>query len=222
VMMTRWPADAVEALLDAEIRRFEEYGVRVDWYLFPPSSPADMPRRLQQRGLAPASTRWLLTELATLPSPPSLPPDLRIEIAASALAMDAWRRASAAGFGVNEATGQRYHDAYVGQPRSSENVELRIHYVGYLNDVPVSSSTLLLAGGIACMWDVSTVPEHRRNGYGACLTRAGLDDARRRGYRYASLNSSSAGYAMYRSLGFNIEVEIPEYHWTPQRERERA
>src|SRR5204862_5366933 len=135
------------------------------------------------------------------PSPPALPPDLRIEIAASALAMDDWRRASAAGFGVSEATGQKYHDAYAGHPRSSRNVELRLHYVGYRNDVPVSSSTLLLAGGIACMWDVSTVPEHRRRGYGAWLTRVGLDDARRKGYRYASLNSSLMGYSVYRSLG---------------------
>ena len=94
--------------------------------------------------------------------------------------------------------------------------------VGWVDAGGAVLAACLLAGGIACMWDVSTVPEHRRNGYGACLTRAGLDDAKRRGYRYASLNSSSAGYAMYRSLGFNVEVEIPEYHWTPQRERERA
>ena len=33
VLMTRWPAAAVENYLDAELRRFEEYGVPVDWYL---------------------------------------------------------------------------------------------------------------------------------------------------------------------------------------------
>jgi ribosomal protein S18 acetylase RimI-like enzyme len=219
VLMTRWPAADVEDYIGAELRRFEEYGVAVDWYLFPPSSPTDLPVRLQQRGLVPGSTRWLLTELATLPSPPSMPSNFRLEVAESSLSMDAWRRASAAGFGMSEASAQRYHDAYVGQPRSSENVELRIHYVGYVNDVPVSSSTLLLAGGIACMWDVSTAPEHRRKGYGSCLTRVGLDDARRKGYRYASLNSSSRGYSVYRSLGFNVEFAIPEYHWTPRRTR---
>jgi ribosomal protein S18 acetylase RimI-like enzyme len=217
VLMTRWPAAEVEEYIDAELHRFEGYGVPVDWYLFPPSAPADMPLRLQRRGLVPGSTPWLLTDLATLPSPPSMPPNFRIEAAESPLAMDAWRRASAAGFGVSEATGQRYHDAYVGQPGSSENVELRRHYVGYLDDLPVSSSTLLLAGGIACMWDVSTVPEHRRKGYGACLTRIGLDDARRKGYRYASLNASTLGYSVYRTLGFNVEFAIPEYHWTPLR-----
>jgi ribosomal protein S18 acetylase RimI-like enzyme len=217
VLMTRWPAAEVEEYLDAELRRFEEYGIPVDWYLFPPSAPPDLPLRLQQRGLVPGSTPWLLIDLRTLPSPPAMPPNFRIEAAESPLAMDAWRRASAAGFGVSEATGQGYHDAYVGQPRSSENVELRLHYVGYLNDVPVCSSTLLLAGGIACMWDVSTVPEHRRTGYGACLTRVGLDEVRRRGYRYASLNSSALGYSLYRSLGFNVEFAVPEYHWTPRR-----
>ena len=66
------------------------------------------------------------------------------------------------------------------------------------------------------MWDVSTLPEHRRKGYGSWLTRAGLDDARRKGYRYASLNSSLMGYSVYRSLGFDVECEVPEYHWTPR------
>src|SRR5262249_51491061 len=145
-----------------------------------------------------------------LPSPAPMPQNFRIEVADSPLSMDAWRRALTAGFGFSEAAGQRYHDAYIGQPRSSANVERRIEYVGYFEDVPVSSSMLLLAGGIACIWDVATVPEHRRKGYGACITRAGLDDARRRGYRYASLNSSDLGYPVYRSLGFNVEFCIPE------------
>ena len=81
---------------------------------------------------------------------------------------------------------------------------------------------LLLAGGIACIWDVSTVPEHRGKGYGSCLTRVGLEDARRKGYRYASLNSSDLGYPVYRSLGFNVEFAIPEYRWEPRRAETRA
>src|SRR5205085_12688290 len=116
--------------------------------------PPDLPLRLEQRGLVARSTPWLLADLTTLPSPPSMPPNFRLETAESSTSMDDWRRASTAGFGVSQAAGQRYHDAYIGHPRSSQNVELRRHYVGYLNDIPVSSSTLLLAGGIACMWDV--------------------------------------------------------------------
>jgi ribosomal protein S18 acetylase RimI-like enzyme len=222
VMMTRWPAADAEQYIDDELHRFEEHGAPVDWLLFPPSSPADMPLRLQQRGLAPGSTRWMLARLTALPPPLPMPSEFRIEVAESPAAMQVWSQVSAAGFGVSEAIGQRYHDAYVSRPRSCENVELRLHYIGYLGEFPVSSSTLVLAGGIAGIYDVSTVPEHRRKGYGSCLTRVGLEDAARRGYRYAGLNSSDLGYSVYQSLGFNVEFAIPEYRWEPRPAETRA
>jgi hypothetical protein len=53
--------------------------------------------------------------------------------------------------------------------------------------------------------------------YGTWLTRAALDEARHGGHRYASLMSSPLGYSVYRSLGFDLEFEIPEYRWTPRR-----
>jgi predicted N-acetyltransferase YhbS len=72
---------------------------------------------------------------------------------------------------------------------------------------------------MACLWDVSTAHEHARKGYGRYLTHLGLDEARRKGYWYASLNASDPYYSVYRPLGFNVEFQLPEYHWTPRRAR---
>lgn len=216
VLRTRWPTDGVEERIEAEIRCFEAAGVGVDWLLFPPVSPADLPERLEARGLARGSTRWLLADLTALPEPPPVPEGLSIVAAETPAEMAVWRQATTAGFGVSEAVGQRFHDAYVSGPRESNRVALRRHYVGMVEGVPVSSSMLLLAAGIACIWDVSTPPEYRRKGYGSCLTRAALEDARRMGYRYASLNSSNLGYSMYCALGFTTEFAITELCWSPE------
>ena len=105
----------------------------------------------------------------------------------------------------------RYHDAYVGQPRTHG----RLHHVAYVGERPVACSTLLFDEGLATVWDVATAPDQRRRGYGAALVRALIEEALRAGCRHASLNTSRLGRSMYRSLGFDLEVAIPEFSWTP-------
>ena len=51
--------------------------------------------------------------------------------------------------------------------------------------------------------------------YGAALVHVLIEEARRAGCSHASLNSSPVGRAMYRSLGFDLEVAIPEFRWAP-------
>jgi len=87
------------------------------------------------------------------------------------------------------------------------------HYVGYLGDAAVTSSTLLLAGGISGIYDVSTVPSVRRMGLGVAITLAGLRAAQERGYRYAVLQASEEGHALYEKLGFAELYHEVNYRW---------
>ncbi|HLG76388.1 MAG TPA: GNAT family N-acetyltransferase, partial [Ktedonobacteraceae bacterium] len=107
---------------------------------------------------------------------------------------------------------QVYFDAYacmgIGEEQSVQ------HYVGYLQDQPVTSSTLLLAGGIAGVYDVSTAPHARGQGLGRAISLAPLLEARRRGYRYAVLQSSPAGHPVYAQLGFTDLYREVNYRWT--------
>ena len=124
-----------------------------------------------------------------------------------------WQAAFATGFG-NARNARRYHDAYVTESRRGPSGHDRLHHVGYLNNTPVACSMLLIDGPLATVWDLATAPEHRRRGCGAALVRTLLDEAISAGCRHASLNSSPLGASLYRALGFDLEVAIPQYDWT--------
>jgi ribosomal protein S18 acetylase RimI-like enzyme len=81
-----------------------------------------------------------------------------------------------------------------------EPVPLR--YVGRIEGRPVATSRLSLAGGAAGIYAVETLAEFRGRGIGRAMTLAPLLAARRLGYRIATLQSSDAGFGVYRSIGF--------------------
>jgi len=76
------------------------------------------------------------------------------------------------------------------------------HYLGRLDGEPVATASLLLAGGIAGIYDVSTVPEARRRRIGTAMTLAALQAARAPGYEIAFLQPSSMGRPLYERIGF--------------------
>ena len=65
-----------------------------------------------------------------------------------------------------------------------------------------ATATLVVVDGVAAVFGVGTVPDHRRRGLGAAATLAVLHEARRRGCDLAYLNPSDLGYGVYARLGF--------------------
>ena len=55
-------------------------------------------------------------------------------------------------------------------------------YIAWWNDRPVAASLLVLGGGVAGIYCVSTLPEARRNGISSQITLYPLQQARTRGY----------------------------------------
>ena len=68
--------------------------------------------------------------------------------------------------------------------------------------MPVATATLVLAGGIAGIHDVSTVPEARGRGIGTAMTAAALQAAHAQGFEIAFLQPSPMGRPLYERLGF--------------------
>jgi len=75
--------------------------------------------------------------------------------------------------------------------------------VGYLDGRPVASGMHLPVGDVTEIVGVGTLPAARRRGFGAAVTAALVEDARRRGVATVFLSAGSEEIArLYASLGF--------------------
>ncbi len=85
-------------------------------------------------------------------------------------------------------------------------------YVGYVEGEPVSTTALVMGGGAVGVYNVATLPQYQRRGYGEALMRYGLTDFRRRnGVDRTVLQSTPAGLKLYERMGFRTVTRVGVY-----------
>jgi len=85
-------------------------------------------------------------------------------------------------------------------------------YVGYVNGEPVATAATLLGGGAVGVYNVATLPDHRRHGYGEAVMRHALEQARREhGIECSTLQSTPAGYGIYQRMGYRTVTKVAVY-----------
>ncbi len=85
-------------------------------------------------------------------------------------------------------------------------------YVGYVDGEPVTTAAIVMGGGALGVYNVATVPGHRRRGYGEAVMRYAVADAAKRcGVDRVLLQSTPAGYSLYRRMGFQTVTTIGVY-----------
>jgi GNAT superfamily N-acetyltransferase len=211
VIHTQIQSHAIDTRIEEIISQISQYTDHIDWPVFRRCYPPNLTQHLEAFGLTAGSVLWMLAKLTDLPDVSLPAEDFRVALVTNETMLDDWKHISRAGFEMDPSGAQTYYDAYARHGFGAEAISL--HYIGYQNDEPVTSSTLLLAGGIAGIYDISTPPRLRRNGFGTAITLATLREAQNRGYNWACLMSSAMGERIYRKLGFSIRVNVPEYRW---------
>ena len=78
-------------------------------------------------------------------------------------------------------------------------------YVGSVDGEPVATGVGVCLENHVGIFNVATLPSHRRRGYGAAITERAVRDGLDRGARWAWLQSSPAGYSVYEKLGFKTQ-----------------
>ena len=225
VLRTDLSDTSADRRIDEVISEIGQQADQFDWFVFPNCRPADLGARLAARGAAggpdgtwqlagqvggPGGT-WMIADLAMRSAPPPVPPGFHIKPVQDRGMLREWQQISVKGFGSKDDY-QIFYDVYARHGFGPEAQAL--HFIGYLADEPVTSSTLLLAGGSASVYNVSTPEALRRQGFGGAITYAALEAAQARGYRSAWIWSSALGRGVYRKLGFAVtDFGIREYQW---------
>jgi len=210
ILRSRISGGSIDRRIDEILNQISQYTDHIDWLVFPGCRPADLGRRLEGRGMkgGPGGT-WMLADLTSLSGAPPVPDNFHVEYVSDNEMLEEWKLVSSEGFGSDC---QIFYDAYKRHGFGPDAHSL--HYIGYLDDTPVTSSTLLVAGGIAGIYDVSTPPPFRRQGFASAITRDMMLEAQHRGYRDAWVWSSSIGKGAYGSVGFvAADFGIREYQW---------
>jgi GNAT superfamily N-acetyltransferase len=180
------------------------------WVVGPTSQPEGLDLELEALGL---ERRWprmlgMAIDLDDAPAldPERLPAGGRISEVLDRDGLDAWLSVRQRNLELDEETTDAWRTAH-SKPGLGSDKPLR-HWVGWLNDEPVSGATMFLGAGTAGIYHVDTVEAARGQGFAAALTSAALLAAHAAGHRYGVLTASALGEPVYRRLGFR---ELPPY-----------
>jgi ribosomal protein S18 acetylase RimI-like enzyme len=87
-----------------------------------------------------------------------------------------------------------------------------VGYVGYHRDDPVSTTAVVLGGGALGVYNVATVPDRQRQGYGEAVMRHALAEAQKEhGLERSILQSTPAGYRLYERMGYRPVTRVSVY-----------
>ena len=210
ILRAHWPADRTEERIDALFEQIGQHIDGIDWFVFPGDQPADLGKRLEARGMPGGRAgNWLWADLTSLVPAPTMPDNFHIEQVRDDHMMAEWLLATNAGFGGEHSI---FYDAYARHGYGPDAFSL--HYIGYLDDIAVTSDTLLDAGGSASIYDVSTPPALRQQGFGAAITHAMMREIRKRGYTRTWIWASDIGKSVYQKLGYvDADFGLREHSW---------
>jgi GNAT superfamily N-acetyltransferase len=87
-----------------------------------------------------------------------------------------------------------------------------IGWVGYVDEEPVSTAATVMGGGAVGVYNVATMPEHQKRGYGETVMRHAVAEAQRRhGIGQTILQSTPAGHRLYERMGFRTVTNVAVY-----------
>jgi GNAT superfamily N-acetyltransferase len=179
---------------------FREREVPALWWVSQLATPQEPGRDLEALGWKyDEAMPWMAARIDAIEWPET-PPGLRIDRAVDERVHARFVQAMTAGFGMRapEQHAMNSLAATVGYAPDATWVR----WVGSLDGRVVASSGMMLAGGVAGIYNVATAPDARRRGIGAALTAAAVAEGRERGYEVAVLGASELGYGVYARMGF--------------------
>jgi ribosomal protein S18 acetylase RimI-like enzyme len=216
VVCNQLPSDGVDDLIENALVHFRSMNIRkISWLTRAGMSSAKINGILLAHGLKfrGSFATEMAVDLSLLPDDLPTHPGLRIVPVDDEGAWKQWIHVASVGFRISKKFEQVWYDFFV-----DTVCDKRFQtYLALLDGKPVGTSQLFLSGEVAGIYNVTCIPEARRQGIGSAVTLAPLLKARAMGYRIGVLQASQTGYNVYRRLGFQDFGKLSLYLWENDR-----
>jgi ribosomal protein S18 acetylase RimI-like enzyme len=209
VLRTDFP-EAAGREIRRMIARFEAAHSPISWSVGPLDKPRDLGDQLLANGFRlEESVPVMVMEPVDPKRRQSRPEDLVIRPVADLDELAEWSDIWFDAFEIPAVAHEPLRGSFI--RKASERDPDVINYSGLMGGRLVAIATLFLGKSAAGIYNIATVASARGRGVGTAMTRFVLADSRRRGYKTATLQSSKAGYEIYRGLGFKECFKLSSY-----------
>jgi predicted GNAT family acetyltransferase len=211
VTRTQFTADTPQEKVDNVLKCLSAYHLPMFWSIDTASS-SELIEHIKSYGWQGGEMTVWARDVHTVDEQP-LPEGVIIEHVTTSESLQAWIHTFIAGYdGFSETLYD--HIAALLPKHGFVNPPGVHYYLGRLNGEPVTTTLLFLGGGVAGIYCTATLPHARLHGVAKAVVRTTLLDARAMGYHIATLQASSMGTHVYRSLGFQ-EYETIHFYTLP-------
>lgn len=144
-----------------------------------------------------------------IPEKPSSSHNLEVKIIQSDAEITTFCKHIVDAFGLDPVTLDQFKMVNTAAMKQGE----QIHFIAYLNSIPVGTASLSTCQSSAGVWNLSAVPEHRKHGIGGALVHAALVEAKKRQYKQvmAILMPKGMAWGLFNKLGFKEVCQFPFY-----------
>ena len=211
VFNARLKPENVDSVIKSVIEKARTKNVPLRWYVGKNTEPADLGESLISHGFTTdGAVPMMAVDLQTLKEDTHTLSGLNVAEIKDTDNLKVWTNVASRGFGGTP-QGEIAMFRWLSFIMES-GLPMRF-YLAYLDGVPVATSELILAAGVAGIDRVTTVPEARNQGIGYAITLHPLLEAREMGYWVGTIQATEVGERVYRRMGFRKCGEITSYHW---------